>query len=177
MPALEQKKTHIERFLQYLNSHREDRGMMADLRHGFSAATEYRAWPHLGPWCDLARDRDRHILRVIGGGFATHGNTAAGVGNLGTTLRRLALGDSRNEDGLRSFDGRFRRLLACAEAEEVCRLLPPLLRAAERRSIPVDYAQLWRDLHYWGERTRTSWAAGYWSGAQAAEGEAAGGEA
>lgn len=162
MPPTEDHRSYLGRFLEYLTQRRDDRGVMADLRHGFSAATEHRAWPHLAPWCDLRRDRDRHILLVVAGGFALHGGTAGGAGNFGATMRQLAGGDGVGEQGLRSFDGRFRRLLACLDVIDLCHLLPSVLRAAAQRSIPVDYVRLGVDLRYWGDATRTAWAAAFW---------------
>jgi len=158
-PTLE--KNSIEGFLEYLRKHKENRGVMADLRHGFSQATEYRAWPHIARWCDLGNDRSRRIMLTVAAGFAIHGRSVPS-GNLGSVFRKIATGDGRGQEGLATFDARFRRFLSCSTALEVCDHLPGVLRAVERKGAPVDFARLHRDLTFWGERTKVEWARDYW---------------
>lgn len=169
----------IDRFLGRLRDYvkHKDRGTLADLRHGFSKATEHRAWPHLAAaGCDLERDRDRLIWQTVAAGFATFATlegTSPKAGNMGTTLHAIATdGRTDKKEALKSFDGRFCRLLTCHTAEEVCERLPGILRTAKQKGIGVDFRQLWEDLNYWGERTKVRWASAYW-GAKAQEGEAA----
>ncbi len=162
-PAVE--RSRIERFLEHLRKHKNDRGMMADLRHGFSSATEYRAWPHIALWCDLTNERSRRIMLTVAAGFAVHGRSVPGR-SLGEVLRRIATGDGRGQEGLATFDTRFRRFLACSTVQEVCDQLPGVLRAAERRAEGVDFARLHRDLIYWGEGVKLRWAGDYWGGAR-----------
>ena len=149
-----------------LQARREDRGFMADLRRGFSADLQHKAWPHVAQWCDLTRDRDRAIHVTVMAGFANHPNHAV-LGNLGITLRKVAIGQA-GMDGLRSFEARFRRILTCTTVEEVCRHVAYVIRAAAARDIPVDYVELYKDLAYWSERNggqqiKVRWAAGFWS--------------
>lgn len=155
----------IARFLAWAADavKRKDRGTLADLRHGFSPATEYRAWPHIAPWCDLTNDRERRIWITVAAGFATLERSVR-CGNLGVTLRGLALHNTngKSEDALTSFDARFRRLLTCVSAEEVCEHLPGIIRAAKAKEIPIDFEQLFNDLRYWREKTKVRWAAAYW---------------
>lgn len=158
-----QQKNQIERFLDQLTSQIEDRGVMADLRHGLSRATEYRAWPHIALWgCRLDDERERRIWLTTAAGFAIHQRTADS-GNMGTVLRSLATGDGRGEKGLETFDARFRRFLTCSSAAEVCDHLAGVLRAAERKGVPINFAQLFTDLKYWGERVKVRWATQYWT--------------
>lgn len=154
---------------------RDDRAALADLRHGVSPGTSHRAWPHLAHYCDLRKEDHRLAFAVVGAGFATHGATRSGCGNLGTTLRRLALGaQGRTDDALASFAGRFRRLLTCATTADLCHHLPGILRAAERKGVQVDYELLLRDLLNWEQDpdTKIRWAEAYWgaTGAAATEG-------
>ena len=101
--------------------HADDRGILADLRQGFSPGTEHRAWPHIARFCDLARDKDRKIFLTIAAGFALHKRTVVG-GNMGWTMRHIALGEDSHSfsKALASFESRFRRLITCSSAEEVC---------------------------------------------------------
>jgi CRISPR type I-E-associated protein CasB/Cse2 len=152
----------VELFLGYLQTKVKDRGIMADLRHGLSRATEYRAWPHIAPWCRLDNDRQRRIWLTTAAGFAIHQRVAES-GNMGATLREIATGGGRGERGLKTFDARFRRLLACSSAIEVCDHLPGVLRAAERQGVGINFVQLFRDLYYWSDRVKVSWAREYWA--------------
>lgn len=163
--GVKEEQTFIGRFLKNLAGQLGDRGAMADLRHGFSETTEYRAWPYLANWCDLRKERERAIWLTVAAGFATHGGTAQ-CGNLGWTLRHIARGDGKGEEGLKSFEGRFRRLLTSAHAEELCRLLPGILRAAERKGVPVNYECLFWDLQTWHKpekNVKVHWAQAYWA--------------
>jgi len=153
--------TQIERYLEYLSTQVGDRGVMADLRHGLSRATEYRAWPHVAPWCRLDHERERRIWLTVAAGFAIHQRTA-GAGNMGTVMRALATGEGRGEKGLATFDARFRRFLSCSSAPEVCGNLAGVLRAAERAGVAVNFEQLFNDLTYWSDRVKVEWATEYW---------------
>ncbi len=164
-------KVKIDAFLAFLAKHVEDRGMIADLRAGFSEATACRAWPHVGSWCDLADERERAIWMTVAAGFAVHKGTDTKAGNMGATLRRIALGDGKQKatDALKSFDGRFRRFLTCSSTEEVCERLPGVIRAAERKGVGIDFRQLFWDLRSWNSPkrdVRVDWAAVYWGAAR-----------
>jgi CRISPR type I-E-associated protein CasB/Cse2 len=163
---IEQQKTHpVQRFLSWAQSRvkAKDRGALANLRRGFSSGTEDRCWSYIAEYCDLTNDRQRIIWQTIAAGFATHEATA-NCGNLGSTLRGLALEGStgKPEDALKSFDTRFRRLLTCSNATEVCMRLPGLIKAAQRKGFAIDYEMLYADLWYFGERVKLRWAASYW---------------
>jgi len=155
----------IDRFLGQLEAYvkRQDRGALADLRRGFSETTEHRAWPYISPWCDLNNPRERAIWLTIAAGFATLEKTT-NSGNMGTTLRALALGDGRRkaEEAVKTFDGRFRRLLTCHTAEELCAHLPGIIRAAKQKRVDINFRHLHQDLRYWGEKVKIRWAANYW---------------
>jgi len=155
------RPSQVERFLLHLAGQAGDRGVMADLRHGLSGATEYRAWPHIAPWCRLDDDRQRRIWLTVAAGFAIHQRTA-NSGNMGTVLRALATGGGRGDEGLATFDARFRRLLACDSAPEVCDHIAGVLRASERNGVPINFAQFFYDLMAWGDRVKVRWATEYW---------------
>jgi CRISPR system Cascade subunit CasB len=155
--------TQFERFLEHLASQVGDRGVMADLRHGLSKATECRAWPHVAPWCArFESDRDRRIWLTIAAGFAMH-QRSTDAGNMGTVMRALAMGHHRDDKGHSTFDARFRRFLACSSSSEVCDHLGGVLRASEREGVPVNFVQLFNDLVRWERgRAKVEWAAEYW---------------
>lgn len=163
-----ENEQRIDRFLDCMKGYvvRKDRGALADLRRGFSAATENRTWPYLASWCDLTNQRERAIWRTIAAGFAVLKGSNPRAGNMGATLRRIAVeGRQNTSDALKSFDGRFRRLLVCRTAEEVCERMPGVLRVAEQKGISVDFKSLFWDLICWQSDkrdVRVEWASAYW---------------
>jgi CRISPR type I-E-associated protein CasB/Cse2 len=152
---------NAKHLLEYLESHKEDRGVMADLRRGFSEATADRTWPYLASWCDLTNDRSRTIYQTVMASYAHHPHTAD-QGNMGTVLRQIALGAGGGQEGLKTFDARFRRLLICDTSTEVCQQIGRVIRAAAQKGVPINYTELFTDLWYWGERVKLRWASAYW---------------
>ena len=150
----------------------EDRGKLAALRRGCSEATEQYAWPYIAEYCDLTDKRQRVIWLTVAyaaATLATDGLVRAGAGNIGATMRRLALGDDQPKDAekvLASFEARFRRLLTCQTTEELCQHLVSVVRAASAKAKPVDVQQLYWDLQDWEKgiepSVRVGWARGYW---------------
>jgi len=136
------------RMLAYLRQLKNDRGAMADLRCALNLAKLPRAWPLLARLGGIGNPR----IETIAGLFAYHPDETY-TGNLGTTCLRLK---GQNE----SFDARFRRLLAC-DRDEICERLRPVILAAKAKGIPVNYEQLFVDLHWW-ESAKARWAQEYW---------------
>jgi len=141
--------------LNYLRQLREDRGAMADLRRALSPTQRHRAWPLLARFGGIDDPR----YETVAGLFAYHPDETSS-GNLGTTCRRLS-GDHN------TFEGRFRRLLAC-ERNDICEHIRPVVLAARAKDIPVNYERLFADLFYWSDAVKARWAAEFW-GAPPAE--------
>lgn len=163
----EEKEWELCPFIAFLLelSPEKDRGTLADLRKGFSKATEVRAWPYIGRFCRLDNDRDRTIFQSVAAGYATHPvNDATQFANIGSVMQKLAAesvgGDSEKR---KSFDTMFRRLLACETAEEVCTRIKRTFLAAKSKDIPIPWNSLFWDLMKWGDSIKVRWAANYWS--------------
>ena len=158
-------REEAERLLAFLEQNKDDRGVMADLRCGFSPTRQHRAWPYIAPYCSLKSDFKRTIVQTVAAGFATQPDSSP-KGNLGATIRMIAKGDAKGSDiqkALSSFEGRFRRLLTCSDTEELCRMVPGIIRTAKAKGIPVNHSQLYCDLCYWnGGRVKVEWAEAYW---------------
>jgi CRISPR type I-E-associated protein CasB/Cse2 len=143
------------------------RGILADLRHGLLKTTEYRAWPHILGINAYAFDNptDKTIWLTVAYGMALLLDPKyQAYGNLGATLKEIAQG--QGEEGLNTFAGRFRRLLACGRPEEVCRQLPSIFRAAKQRQVPIDFKKLYWDLFFWSKaekKVKIKWAKAYWA--------------
>jgi CRISPR type I-E-associated protein CasB/Cse2 len=165
-----EKEERIDRFLDQLRQYmaRKQRGPLADLRRGFSKAGENRTWPYLASWCDLTNKSQRAIWQTVAAGFATL-EASSQIGNLGHTMRLLATGVRRQKgeqsDALKSFEGRFRRLLTCRTAQEVCERLPGIIRACKNKGVGLDFQRLYWDLVSWNSDkhdVRIEWAAAFW---------------
>jgi len=153
----------VSALMKFLYSVRKDRGVMADLRRGFSEDTQQRAWPHIAKFCDLRKERERKIVQLVSAGFAIHKDKdSAKTGNVGDVMRKIAMGDGTGIDGLSSYEARFRRLLSATDAEELCGFLPGIIKTAEVKSVGINFYQLYKDLWYWNERIKVDWAAAYW---------------
>ncbi len=159
-----------------------DRGKLASIRRGFSDATAIYAWPYIAPYCDMTDEKQRAVWLTVAAAAATlmpEGLERTNVGNMGATMRRLALGDGsgkKSDEALKSFEARFRRLLSCQTTQELCRHLVRVIRAAVAKGKPVDVTKLFFDLCDWEARdVRVEWAQGYWIKEQGyeAKGEAA----
>lgn len=148
-------------FIADLKAHREDRGLMATLRRGFSETAADRTWPYLARWCNLEYDRERTIYLTVAASFATNPESTAN-GNMGDTMRLLATGDGRGKEGLETFETRFRRFLSCDTVFDVCDRIPTVIRTTHTKGIPVNHEELFKDLHYWGNRVQIRWASHYW---------------
>ncbi len=148
-------KEFAAQVLAYLRRLKNDRGAMADLRCALNPVKLPRAWPLLGRIGGIGDG----IIETVAGLFAYHPDECHS-GNLGTTCRQLA-------ELNKSFDARFRRLLAC-DREEVCYRLRPVILAAKAKDIRVNYEQLLIDLHWW-ESAKTRWAREYWVALEAEE--------
>ena len=162
-------------FVSWLLERQNDRGVMAELRRSLGRDTEYRAWKHLARWCDLTRIDQRLAYGAVAGAFAAHPCNAE-TGNLGDTMRAIALGSAPDGgDPLASFEGRFRRLLTCDSVAELAERVGSVARAAKQREITINYCQLLQDLldFRWPdarEHAKLRWAYAFWR-ADGAEGE------
>lgn len=152
----------IDKFIKYLITKREDTGMMAALRRGFSKGTEYRAWPYISPWCNMTNPRERSIYLTVAAGFGFCKDTTYD-GNMGTVFYQIAKGKKPGQKAMESFDSRFRRCLSCDTAEEICSYVPAIIKAANRKNIAVNFSQLLKDLTFWGEQVKVEWASKYWA--------------
>ena len=138
--------------LALLRSLKNDRGAMANLRCALVPARRHRAWPLLARVGGI----DDPIAETVAALYAYHPEETT-AGNLGDTCRQLAGTHT-------SFDGRFRRLLAC-DRDELCERLRPVVLAAKAKGIRVNYQTLVEDLCWWGDRVRVRWAQAFWGGA------------
>jgi CRISPR system Cascade subunit CasB len=142
-------KETARRLMAFLRRLKNDRGAMAALRCALSPAKRPRAWPLLEQVGGIGNPH----IEIIAGLFAYHSDDTL-TGNLGKTCRRLRVTTEW-------YDARFRRLLAC-DRDQICEQLRPVILAAKVKGIPINYAQLFSDIHFWSSKVKSQWAREYW---------------
>jgi len=158
----------IDAFLERILSAatRDDRGYLATLRRGLSDTTQEQAWPLVIPWCARFEDvANRKIWCTIGGVAALLFPAKLGIetyASLGSVMRKLATGTAV-QDGILSYEAKFRRILNSPDAVDLCNLVVGIVRTAERKGIPINCKSLFWDLLSWidhnkREDVRVRWA-------------------
>lgn len=161
----------------------EDKGLAARLRRADNPATEYQCWETLATWgVDLEREAQRMPFATVAAAIARAKPPANGSLTLGRAIARC-FDEGNQSDQAKT---RLRRLLACNELAELCRVLRPMLTLVESRvTQPLDYAQLLKQLvdfgraaasgnDAWLQRIKAQWAQDFYGQKTEAEaGEAA----
>ncbi|MCX5846609.1 MAG: type I-E CRISPR-associated protein Cse2/CasB [Deltaproteobacteria bacterium] len=147
--------------LERLRKYKDDRGIMANLRCILVDNKKHRAWPALNRLGIAIKDDDS---AYTAGFFATHPEETS-TGNFGTTCQAIEnkRGEVRGRDNkLTPTERRFQHLLAAEKSEIYSRILR-MVRMAKSQNVPVNYEQLETDLKFWSDRTKTEWAAAFWT--------------
>lgn len=160
----------------------DDKGLAARLRRADNPATEYQCWETLANWVDLEREAQRLPFATVAAAIARAKPPANGSLILGRAIARC-FDEGNQSDQAKT---RLRRLLACDELAELCRVLRPMLNLVESRvTQPLDYAQLLKQLvdfgraaasgnDTWLQRIKAQWAQDFYGQKTEAEaGEAA----
>lgn len=157
----EKEKSRDQRFVETVMERcQQDKGMAARLRRADNPLTEYQSWELLG-WfgVDLEKEYERLPFATIAAAIAKSKSEHNGSLTLGRAIAACY------EDGRESNQAkaRLRRLLACDELAEVCRILRPVLTLIDSKGgQPLDYVRLLRQLRFFtyesGLRTKTQWA-------------------
>jgi CRISPR system Cascade subunit CasB len=155
---------------------KNDKGLAARLRRADNPATEYQSWELLGSLgIDLENPFERLPFVTVSSAIAKSKAESNGVMTLGRAIAACY------EDGRDSHQAkaRLRRLLACTELAEVCRILRPVLTLINSKvGQPLDYARLLRQLRFFtyesGQRTKAQWAQEFYGQPARAESEEVG---
>jgi CRISPR system Cascade subunit CasB len=139
---------------------KSDKGLAARLRRADNPATEYQSWELLGSLgIDLENPYERLPFVTISSAIAKSKAESNGAMTLGRAIAACY------DDGRESHQAkaRLRRLLACTELAEVCRILRPVLTLINSKvGQPLDFVRLLRQLRFFtyesGQRTKTQWA-------------------
>ncbi len=148
--------------MERLRKHKEDRGMMANLRCVYVPSKQQRAWPSLGR---LGVDVTNDVDALIAGLYATH-PSETGKGDFGAVCKaidRKREGGNNDESKLTPVERRFQHLLAAEYGDELQGRVLRMILMAKSYDIPVNYESLRMDMKYWGDRTKAKWAASFWN--------------
>lgn len=149
-------------FLERLRRHVDDRGMMANLRCVLVDNKKHRAWPVLNR---IGVNVTNDVDAFVAGLFATHPEETQS-GNFGATCKviEISRGDRRSDDNkLTPTERRFQHLLSAEKGDELYKRLTRLVLMAKSQGVPVNYEQLATDVRFWTDRTKTEWAAAFWT--------------
>lgn len=155
------KKDRDQRFVDGVIARcNQDKGMAARLRRADNPAMEYQSWELLGLFgVDLEKDYERLPFVTVAAAIAK----AKAERNGSLTLGKALLACYDNDRDSDQAKARLRRLLACDELTEVCRILRPVLSLIDSKvGKPLDYTRLLRQLRFFGfdagHKTKTQWA-------------------
>lgn len=158
----------IEGFLTKIReaADRDDRGYLATLRRGLSDTTQQQAWSLIVPWCNNFEDEtERKIWCTVGGLAAllsrsnldcrTKASLASAMRQI-DEKRKKSKEDSNKEeqDGRKPSERKFRRILDSSDAIDLCNLVVPVVRMAEREGIPLNCLDLFWDLIRWNDQIK-----------------------
>lgn len=142
----------------------QDNGLAARLRRSDNPATEYQCWELLAAYgVDLEQESHRLPCVTIAAAIAKAKSEQNGSLQLGQAITHCY------EDGRESNQAkaRLRRLLACTELSEICRILRPLFSLIDSKvARPLDYVRLLRQLRrfiYDPQKIKSEWAQEFYS--------------
>jgi len=148
--------------LERLRKYKDDRGVMASLRCILVNNKKHRAWPTLN---HIGVEIDKDISAYIAGLFATHSEETS-KGNFGVTCKSIEQlrGEKKTDDHrLTPTERRFQHLLSAEKGSELNHRVLRMVLMAKSQGVPINYERLEIDLKFWSDRTRTEWAAAFWT--------------
>ncbi len=143
----------------------KDKGYAAKLKRADNPTTEYQCWEILAYFgIDLEKEYQRLPYATAAAGIAKSKSKSNGTLSLGQAIA------SCYEDGKESDQAKakLRRILACQDTSEVCRILRPIFSLIfSRVSQPLDYIRILRQLlrFYWDDLSvKAQWAQEFYRG-------------
>lgn len=137
----------------------ESKGMAARLRRADNPATEYQSWELLAAYgVDLEQERERLPFVSVVAAIAKAKVERNGSLGLGRAIAACYEGGNASDQA----KARLRRLLACDDLAELCRILRPLLSLIDSKAgQPLDYIRLLKQLRRFpfnAQQIRAQWA-------------------
>lgn len=147
-----EKGSHEKSFVEHvIKKAREDTGYAAMLRRGDNPGTDYYAYEALAQFkVNLQNDEERLPYALIGAAICRAKPQKDGTAGIGEALAKCYL-ENRDQGNMR-----LRRLLACANVQEACRILRQILTLIQARQPELlSYARLLEDLCKFGKQSRS----------------------
>ncbi len=152
----------------------ENKGMAARLRRADNPATEYQSWEVLATYgVDLEQERERLPFVSVAAAIAKAKVERNGRQSLGQAIAACYESGNASDQA----KARLRRLLACDELPELCRILRPVLSLIDSKvGQPLDYIRLLKQLRRFplnAQQVRAQWAQEFYGQAVSAKEESA----
>jgi CRISPR system Cascade subunit CasB len=141
-----------------------DKGLASRLKNAVNPALEYQSWEILaGYGINLERLPERQRFALIASSIAS-----AKINKEGSMTFGKALADAYPEGPKsNSAKAKMRRLLACHDIEEACKVLRPMIRLIQSRvSAPFNHSRLLgqlRSFEFDSQRIKAQWAQEFYS--------------
>lgn len=168
MSEAEKSVSKEEKFVHFvLDRIHKDNGFRAKLSRAVSDSTEYQSWEILSTWCDLDKEWQRLPYAIIGASLAKARSVKDGHLGIGEAIANCYPEGNQSDQA----KAKLRRLLACKNTVEACRILRPLLNLVESKGVKVKYSQLLHDLlGYSVDWTPANWAQNFYGKKHTEEG-------
>lgn len=166
-PMQSQEQAHVngqpgreERFVTgVVQQCQQNKGLAARLRRADNPATEYQSWELLaGYGVDLEYEQQRLPFATVAAAIAKAKCERNGTLSLG---RAIAASYEEGRDSSQATT-RLRRLLACEDLPELCRILRPLFSLIDSKAgQPLDYTRLLKQLRRFSfspQQVKAQWA-------------------
>ena len=148
------------RFVASVLQHtQQDKGLAARLRRADNPATEYQSWEFLADWgINLEDEAQRLPFTLVAAAMAKAKAAHNGSLKLGQAMA-ACYSDGAKSDQAKA---KLRRVLACDDVPELCRILRPVLALIDSRvPQPLDYIRLLQQLHRFAwdaQKIKSQWA-------------------
>lgn len=151
---------------------KNDKGFAARLRRADNPATEYQCWEALAAFgVNFEYEAERLPFTLIAASMMRDRNPDNGTLSWPQALAQIY--DYEVDNG--PAPARMRRILACQEVTELCRILRPTLTLIQSRGLSINYAMLLQELTFFNrhvQRTHARWAQAFYKAKYAAKQEA-----
>lgn len=152
-------------FLRQLK-HKDDRVALSNLRCALVKSRQYRAWPLLARFGGIGDQHGNLVVQTVAGLFATHPEDT-NSGDFGMACRKLMSQDESSAlvsdpTAVGPVARRFQHLLAADRCQEINGRVVRFVLRLKAKDIPVNYADLYDSLMYWGDKVCNHWAGSFW---------------
>jgi len=168
MSEPEKEQSKEEKYVHFvLDRIHKDNGFRAKLSRAMSDSTEYQSWEILSTWCDLDKEWLRMPYAIVGASLAKARCSKDGYLGIGEAIAKCYKDGNQSDQA----KAKLRRLLACKNTVEACRILRPLLSLIESKGVEIKYSQLLHDLlGYSVDWTPARWAQNFYGRVHTEEG-------